>query len=140
MKFKLIQLSVFYWIKIGMPNYLILDWLKQNLKLHWLLKLLQVHPEVFDSNSFITEKVDIYGFGMILYELMTFQAPFPGMNMMQRFMENTKNTPKIAVKSVLSFGELVINYNLSKPFAEDEDQLGYLVIYAIGVHNFQLTD
>src|SRR5579883_2176516 len=40
-------------------------------------------PEAFDSNSFITEKVNIYRFGMILYELMTFQAPFPGMNMMQ---------------------------------------------------------
>lgn len=41
----------------------------------------------------------------------------------------------------MPFGELTLTFkNLSKPFPEDEDQLGYLVTYGIGIHNFQLNN
>ena len=43
-------------------------------------------PELLDSNTF-TEKTDVYAYGMIVFEVLTGDNPWRGLNQMQIMMQ-----------------------------------------------------
>jgi serine/threonine protein kinase len=47
-------------------------------------------PEMFDEEGKITEKVDVYAFGMVMYEITTGMIPFDGKTLQQIYALLTK--------------------------------------------------
>jgi len=57
-------------------------------------------PEMLDPDEIITLAVDTYGFGMILYELLTFQIPFENQTNIRKLIREGKR-PEIPFDEIL---------------------------------------
>ena len=66
----------------GTPNWMVIFSVKL-----FLFQLINQAPEMFDNEAQINEKVDIYGFAMVLYEISTNSIPFSGGAAMQIITE-----------------------------------------------------